>query len=90
FPTPVSTIILRSLPWTIWLMTVSTIITFVLGNAIGALAGYYRNDMVLKAVSLVFIALLHIPYYILAFLLLIVFGYLRPVLPINGGYEMNA
>ncbi|MBY5333778.1 ABC transporter permease [Rhizobium leguminosarum] len=90
FPTPVSTIILRSLPWTIGLMTVSTLFTFVLGNAIGALAGYYRKDMVLKAVSLVFIALLPIPYYILAFVLLIVFGYLWPVLPINGGYEMNA
>ena len=89
FPTPVSTIILRSLPWTIGLMTVSTLITFVLGNAIGALAGYYRKDMVLKAVSLVFIALLPIPYYILAFVLLIMFGYLWPVLPINGGYEMN-
>ncbi|MBY3536893.1 ABC transporter permease [Rhizobium laguerreae] len=90
FPTPVSTIILRSLPWTIGLMTVSTLMTFVLGNALGALAGYYRKDMVLKAVSLVFIALLPIPYYILAFVLLIVFGYLWPVLPINGGYEMNA
>ncbi|MBY5748370.1 ABC transporter permease [Rhizobium leguminosarum] len=90
FPTPVSTIILRSLPWTIGLMSVSTLITFVLGNALGALAGYYRKDMVLKAVSLVFIALLPIPYYILAFVLLIVFGYLWPVLPINGGYEMNA
>ncbi|OWV65916.1 ABC transporter permease [Rhizobium sp. N122] len=90
FPTPVSTIILRSLPWTIGLMTVSTLITFVLGNAIGALAGYYRKNMVLKAVSLVCIALLPIPYYILAFVLLIVFGYLWPVLPINGGYEMNA
>ncbi|MBX5155927.1 MULTISPECIES: ABC transporter permease [unclassified Rhizobium] len=90
FPTPVSTIILRSLPWTIGLMTVSTLITFVLGNAIGALAGYYRKNTVLKAVSLVCIALLPIPYYILAFVLLILFGYLWPVLPINGGYEMNA
>ncbi len=30
-----------------------------------------------------------IPYYIVAFLLLIVFGYLWPVLPISGGYMMN-
>ncbi len=30
-----------------------------------------------------------IPYYIVAFLLLIVFGYLWPVLPISGGYKMN-
>ena len=90
FPTPVSTIIMRSLPWTIGLMTVSTLITFVLGNAIGALAGYHRKNMILKGVSLVFIAMLPIPYYILAFVLLIVFGYVWPILPINGGYEMNA
>ena len=30
-----------------------------------------------------------IPYYIVAFVLLIVFGYLWPVLPISGGYQMN-
>ena len=30
-----------------------------------------------------------IPYYIVAFVLLIVFGYLWPVLPISGGYRMN-
>jgi peptide/nickel transport system permease protein len=30
-----------------------------------------------------------IPYYIVAFVLLIVFGYLWPILPITGGYRMN-
>ena len=30
-----------------------------------------------------------IPYYIVAFVLLIVFGYLWPVLPISGGAQMN-
>ena len=30
-----------------------------------------------------------IPYYIVAFILLIVFGYVWPVLPISGGYTMN-
>jgi peptide/nickel transport system permease protein len=30
-----------------------------------------------------------IPYYIVAFVLVIVFGYLWPVLPISGGYKMN-
>jgi peptide/nickel transport system permease protein len=89
FPTPVSAIILRALPWTIGLMTVATLMTFVLGSAIGALAGYYRKSMLLKAVSLVFIAMQPIPYYILAFVLLIIFGYVWPILPINGGYEMN-
>ena len=30
-----------------------------------------------------------IPYYIVAFVLLIMFGYLWPILPISGGYQMN-
>jgi peptide/nickel transport system permease protein len=90
FPTPVTQIIARALPWTIGLMTVSTIITFTLGNIIGALAGYYRKSVVLKIVSLGLIAMQPIPYYILAFVLLILFGYIWPILPINGGYEMNA
>ena len=89
FPTPVSAIIMRALPWTIGLMTVATLFTFILGNMIGALAGYYRKSMALKAVSLVFIAMQPIPYYILAFVLIIVFGYLWPILPISGGYTMN-
>lgn len=89
FPTPVSQIIMRALPWTLGLLTVSTFITFILGNVIGALAGYYRNNVLLKIVSLGLIALQPIPYYILAFVLLIVFGYVWPILPINGGYEIN-
>ncbi|WP_337267392.1 ABC transporter permease [Oryzifoliimicrobium ureilyticus] len=89
FPTPVSQIILRALPWTLGLLTVSTVLTFILGNLIGALAGYYRKNMILKFMSLGLIALQPIPYYVLAFVLLIIFGYVWPILPINGGYEMN-
>ena len=36
------------------------------------------------------IGLQPIPYYVLAFILLILFGFVWPVLPITGGYEMNA
>ena len=30
-----------------------------------------------------------VPYYIVAFVLLVMFGYLWPLLPIAGGYGMN-
>jgi peptide/nickel transport system permease protein len=89
FPTPVSTLVWRALPWTVGLLTVSTLLTWVLGNALGGLAGYYRNNRLLRAAGIVVIAFHPIPYYILAFLLLIVFGYIWPVLPISGGYAMN-
>ncbi|WP_035981289.1 ABC transporter permease [Bradyrhizobium sp. STM 3843] len=89
FPTPVSTLIGRALPWTAGLLAVSTIIAWGLGNLLGGLAGYYQKSRTLRLMGVVAIGLHPIPYYILALLLLIVFGYLWPVLPIAGGSAMN-
>jgi peptide/nickel transport system permease protein len=89
FPTPVSVLIGRALPWTVSLLVVSTLLTWVLGNLLGGLAGYYRRNRTLRLAGLLAMAFHPIPYYIVAFLLLIVFGYLWPVLPISGGYKMN-
>ena len=89
FPTPVSVLIGRALPWTAALLAISTLLTWVLGNLLGGLAGYYRRNRALRLAGLVAMAFHPIPYYIVAFVLLIVFGYLWPVLPISGGYTMN-
>ncbi|WP_038367134.1 ABC transporter permease [Bosea sp. UNC402CLCol] len=89
FPTPVSTLIGRALPWTAGLLIVSTLITWVLGNWLGGLAGYYQRNRTLKLMGVVAMGVHPIPYYIVALLLLIVFGFLWPVLPITGGSAMN-
>src|SRR4029079_22453 len=89
FPTAVSTLIGRALPWTVALLVVSTLLTWVLGNLLGGLAGYYRKSRALRLSGILAMAFHPTPYYIVAFLLLIVFGYLWPVLPISGGYTMN-
>src|SRR5215468_4747746 len=44
FPAPVSTLIWRALPWTLGLLTVATLISWGVGNLLGGLAGYYRNN----------------------------------------------
>ena len=56
-----------------------------LGNLLGGLAGYYRDSRLLRMAGVVAMAFHPIPYYIVAFVLLIVFGYLWPILPISGG-----
>jgi peptide/nickel transport system permease protein len=89
FPTPVSQLIWRALPWTVGLLFVATTISWLLGNLLGGLAGYYREHRGLRIAGIVAMGFHPIPYYIVAFVLVIVFGYLWPVLPISGGSQMN-
>jgi peptide/nickel transport system permease protein len=89
FPTPVATLIGRALPWTIGLLFTCTLLAWVLGNLLGGLGGYYRRSRTLKVLGVVAMAFHPIPYYIIAFVLLIIFGYLWPVLPISGGAAQN-
>ncbi len=89
FPTPVSTLIWRAMPWTVGLLLASTLMTWIIGNLIGGLAGYYRRNRLLKLAGIVSMGVHPIPYYIVAFVFLIVFGFVWPVLPITGGASMN-
>ena len=89
FPTPVSVLVGRALPWTTGLLVVSTALSWALGNLLGGLAGYYRRNVTLKVAGIVAMAVHPIPYYISAFVLLIVFGYLWPVLPISDAYDQG-
>src|SRR6266403_75541 len=68
FPTPVSTLIGRALPWTVALLVISTLLTWVLGNLLGGLAGYYRKSRTLRFAGILAMAFHPIPYYIVAFL----------------------
>ena len=44
FPTPVSQVIAQSLPWTLALVGVTTVISFLLGTGLGVLAGWRRGS----------------------------------------------
>jgi peptide/nickel transport system permease protein len=81
-------LIARALPWTVGLLLTSTLLAWALGNLLGGYAGYHRDNRALKAMAAVAMGLHPVPYYIVAFVLLVVFGYLWPVLPISGGSAM--
>ena len=88
FPTPTMSIILRALPWTVGLLTTSVLITWIVGNLLGGLAGYFQNNQFLKAFGVIAISVQPIPYYIVAFIFVILFGFVWPILPISGGAGM--
>lgn len=89
FPTPAMDLVMRALPWTVGLLLFAIIVTWVVGNVLGGLAGYYQNSRFLKGFGIITMGLQPIPYYIVAFVLLVIFGFIWPVLPISGGFAMN-
>ena len=89
FPTPVSTLIWRAMPWTFGLLSIATLISWGLGNLLGGLAGYYRRNVSLKLFGVVASGLQPIPNYVMAFVVLVLFGYVWPILPITGSSEIN-
>src|SRR4029077_2301238 len=89
FPTPVMTIILRTMPWTFGLLVLATIFAWIVGNTLGALAGYFRDNRFLKAVGMGVMALQPLPPYMVGLTLVIFLGYLWPILPISGGAQVN-
>lgn len=85
---PVTTVLGADLPWTIGLVGVATLLAFVLGTFIGVVAGWRRGGLLdtILPVATFFQA---IPYYILAFLLLMTMGYFWKWFPLGGGYDIS-
>ena len=87
FPTEVDALIRRSMPWTIGLLLIATLIAFVVGNLIGALLawrGTPRPVATLLPLSLVFTS---IPAFMLGIFLIYLFSYLFDWLPYAGGHD---
>lgn len=89
FPTPVTSLIMQALPWTLGLLLQALIISWCLGNLLGALAGYFRSNLLLKLSGALVMALHPVPAYIIGLVLLLLFGFIWPILPISGGAQMN-
>jgi peptide/nickel transport system permease protein len=84
FPTTVTNLILRALPWTLGLLLTTTIISFALGSVLGALMAFRQDSRLSQIVLPLFMLLAAIPYYLLALGLLYVFAYTLHWLPTGG------
>jgi len=85
FPMMVNDIIRKSIGWTIGLLGTCVVIAWLLGLVLGTLASYYRNRWWSRFLENSLITVYPIPYYILAFVLLMLFAYYFPVFPLVGG-----
>lgn len=88
FPTPVSSIIAQSLPWTLALVGLSTVIGFLLGTGAGIMAGWKRGGWMERAIPVTsFFS--SMPYFWLALLGIALFSVRLGWFPQAGGYSIE-
>ena len=71
---PVSTIVMHALPWTVFLVGVTTVIAFVVGSLIGIVAGWWRGGKLDSVLPPVFVITSALPYFWVGLLLILVFS----------------
>jgi len=86
FPTPVTDLLAAAMPWTFGLLMTSIMISWFVGNILGAVSSYYENNRVIQVIDVLSQAVRPIPYYIMALVLLAVFAYWIPIFPFSGAY----
>lgn len=87
FPAPVSEVIATSLPWTIMLIGIATILSFVIGVSLGAFVGWKPGtwlDSLVPATTL----LAAVPYFWLALILVYFLASTLGLFPSQGGYDV--
>jgi peptide/nickel transport system permease protein len=86
FPTPVTTVISQSLPWTIALVGITTMISFAIGTGLGVLAGWRRGSWAdgLLPVTTFFSS---VPYFWLGLIAITLLAGPGSVLPSSGGFD---
>ncbi|MFI5706890.1 ABC transporter permease [Kribbella sp. NPDC051620] len=89
YPTPAQDVILRSLPWTIGLLGISAVLSWVIGIVVGAIAGWRRGKAGSAIITNLSIALAHVPFFFVALILVYVFAYTLGWLPARSAYDSN-
>lgn len=88
FPTPVVDVIRQSLPWTVGLVGIATVISFLIGTLIGTGIGWRRGTWAdaLLPISTFFSS---VPYFWLGLISIAVFSVALGWFPANGSYDRS-
>ncbi len=89
FPTPVSVLIGRALPWTAGLLLMTTLLGWLIGNIVGGLAGYFSRRWWSRGLEAVAMVIRPLPYYVFAFALLLLLTYVVRWFPVAGGAQIG-
>ncbi|GAB3670579.1 ABC transporter permease [Halopiger thermotolerans] len=86
FDRPVAALIVEAAPWTIFLLTVSILLTFAIGIVLGAIMAYREGSQFDIGSTVLSMFLNSVPYYIAAIFLVYVLSIQLNVFPQSGNY----
>ncbi len=87
FPAEVDDLVARAMPWTLFLVTIATFVSFFVGNAIGALMAWRPTPGWIRKILPATIIFTAIPPFMLGILLIYIFAFQLEWLPFAGAYE---
>jgi peptide/nickel transport system permease protein len=87
YPKTVIGLIMDSLPWTIVLLLVTTVLSFVIGNLLGAIAAWPRSPQWARTMATPFILLQGVPPVLMGVLLLFFVAFKLKLAPLGGAYS---
>jgi peptide/nickel transport system permease protein len=90
FPARVNDLIAVAAPWTLGLLLSATAFSWIFGNISGALAGYFSRRRWSRGLDTVAMVIRPLPYYVFAFVLLLLFAYVVRWFPVSGGASLGA
>lgn len=89
YPSTVTDLIAQALPWTFGLLLVTTILSFTIGNLLGALSAWPRAPRWVRSIATPFVLLTGVPPVIMGVLLLFFIGFRLKWLPLGGAYSVG-
>ncbi len=89
FPKTVWQLLLESLPWTVGLLFVATVFSFVIGNLLGALAAWPRSPRWVRGLATPFVLLMGVPPVLMAVFLMFFVAFSLKLLPMGNAYSIG-
>lgn len=89
FPKTVMELIQEAIPWTLGLLFVATILSFLIGNILGAISAWHRAPGWLRSIATPFILFMGVPPVLLAVFLLFFVAFRLKALPLGGAYSIG-
>lgn len=90
YPARVIDLIAQAVPWTIGLLTISTLIAFGIGSILGALLAWPRSPKGLQYLVAPLFVFSAVPYYLLGLILIDVLAFRLRLFPLGGGSEFGS